>query len=106
LPFFVPKPAVTQSSSASRPTRARLEENVPYDQFVGDILTATGDYRDSPPVNWFWQMTDDPLHQPTTDAAGPVEPHSTGERSVGQPRRQNTCCQPSTGATRSSRSAS
>jgi hypothetical protein len=49
--------------------RDRIARNVPYDQLVRDILTATGDYRDSPPVNWFWQMSDDPLHQPTTDAA-------------------------------------
>jgi hypothetical protein len=49
--------------------RDRIARNVPYDQFVRGILTATGDWNDAPPVNWLWQMSDDPLHQPTTDAA-------------------------------------
>jgi hypothetical protein len=49
--------------------RDRIARNVPYDQFVRDILTATGDWKDSPPINWFWQMSDNPLHQPTADTA-------------------------------------
>jgi hypothetical protein len=49
--------------------RERIARNVPYDQFVRGILTAAGDWRESPPVNWFWQMSDNPLHQPTADTA-------------------------------------
>jgi hypothetical protein len=49
--------------------RDRIARNVPYDQFVRGILTATGDWNDCPPVNWYWQMSGEPLHQPTADTA-------------------------------------
>jgi hypothetical protein len=49
--------------------RERIARNVPYDQFVRGILTATGDWKESPPANWYWQMSDNPLHQPTADTA-------------------------------------
>jgi hypothetical protein len=49
--------------------RDNIARNVPYDQFVRGILTATGQWQDTPPVNWLWQMKDDPLHQPTADTA-------------------------------------
>ncbi len=46
-----------------------IARNRPYDEFVRGILTATGDWQEAPPMNWYWQMSDDPLHQPTTDCA-------------------------------------
>jgi hypothetical protein len=49
--------------------RERIARNVPYDRFVRDILTATGDWQEAPPVNWLWQMANDPLHGPTADTA-------------------------------------
>jgi hypothetical protein len=49
--------------------RDRIARNVPYDQFVRDILTATGDWQEAPAVNWLWQMAGDPLHGPTADTA-------------------------------------
>ncbi len=33
--------------------RQSLQANRPYDQFVRDILTATGESRDNPPVTWY-----------------------------------------------------
>jgi hypothetical protein len=47
----------------------QIARNVPYDRFVRDIVAATGEWQDAPPINWFWQMADDPLHQPTADTA-------------------------------------
>jgi hypothetical protein len=49
--------------------RDQVRRNVPYDQFARGVLTATGSWQDCPPINWYWQMVDDPLHQPTADAA-------------------------------------
>jgi hypothetical protein len=49
--------------------RDSIARNVPYDQFVRGILTASGQWQDSPAINWLWQMRDDPLHQPTADTA-------------------------------------
>jgi hypothetical protein len=49
--------------------RDRIARNRPYDEFVRDIVTASGDWVESPAVNWYWQMSNDPLHQPTTDCA-------------------------------------
>src|SRR5262249_47244395 len=49
--------------------RDQVARNVPYDRFVRGILTAAGGWQDAPPVNWYWQMRDDPLHQPAADTA-------------------------------------
>jgi hypothetical protein len=46
-----------------------IARNRPYDEFVRGILTATGDWEEAPPMNWYWQMSDDALHQPTADCA-------------------------------------
>jgi hypothetical protein len=46
-----------------------IARNRPYDEFVRAILTASGQWQDSPPINWYWQMSDDPLHQPVADTA-------------------------------------
>lgn len=37
--------------------RNALYENKPYDQFVRDVLTASGDYETNPPVVWFREVT-------------------------------------------------
>jgi len=37
--------------------RDALARNVPYDRFVRDILTASGDMGENPPVAWFRQVT-------------------------------------------------
>jgi hypothetical protein len=50
-------------------TKDMIARNRPYDEFVRGILTATGDWQDAPPMNWYWQMSDDALHQPTADCA-------------------------------------
>jgi hypothetical protein len=49
--------------------RDSIADNRPYDEFVRGIVTATGDWQEAPAMNWYWQMTDDLLHQPTTDCA-------------------------------------
>jgi hypothetical protein len=49
--------------------RERIAHNQRYDEFVRDIVTASGDWVESPAVNWYWQMSNEPLHQPTTDCA-------------------------------------
>jgi hypothetical protein len=49
--------------------RDRIGRNQPYDAFVHDIVTATGDWVESPAVNWYWQMSNEPLHDPTADCA-------------------------------------
>jgi hypothetical protein len=38
--------------------RDSLIENKPYDQFVREILTASGDIQDNPPVAWYRQVRD------------------------------------------------
>jgi hypothetical protein len=49
--------------------RDMIARNRPYDEFVRGILTASGQWQDAPPINWYWQMSDDPLHQPVGDTA-------------------------------------
>lgn len=36
--------------------RESLAQNLPYDDFVGSILTASGDLSDNPPVTWYRQV--------------------------------------------------
>ncbi len=36
--------------------RESMQQNLPYDDFVGSILTASGDLADNPPVAWFRQV--------------------------------------------------
>ena len=38
--------------------RRSLFENKPYDQFVRDVITASGDSRFNPPVNWYNEVKD------------------------------------------------
>ena len=47
--------------------RQSLYENVGYDQFVGELLTASGSPANNPAVSWFAQVPD--LEQRTEDAA-------------------------------------
>jgi hypothetical protein len=47
--------------------RQSLIDNKPYDQFVGELLTASGSSANNPAVNWFAQVPD--LEQRTEDAA-------------------------------------
>ena len=47
----------------------RVARNVPYDEFVRGIVAAAGEWQDAPPINWYWQMRDDQLHQVTADTA-------------------------------------
>jgi len=47
--------------------RHSLYENKPYDQFVGELLTASGSPSSNPAVSWFAQVPD--LEQRTEDAA-------------------------------------
>jgi hypothetical protein len=49
--------------------RDMIADNRPYDEFVRSIVTATGDWQEAPAMNWYWQMSGEPLHQPTTDCA-------------------------------------
>jgi hypothetical protein len=49
--------------------RDMIARNRPYDEFVRGIVAAAGEWQDAPAVNWFWQMRDDPLHQPVSDTA-------------------------------------
>lgn len=46
-----------------------LARNTPYDEFVRGIVAASGEWQDSPAINWYWQNRDDRLHQPTADVA-------------------------------------
>ncbi len=43
--------------------------NRPYDEFVRGVVAAAGEWTEAPAVNWYWQMRDDPLHQPVADTA-------------------------------------
>jgi len=38
--------------------RRQLKENVPYEQLVSQIVTASGDVGQNPPVNWFRHLSD------------------------------------------------
>jgi hypothetical protein len=49
--------------------RDQIARNRPYDEFVRGIVAAAGEWQDAPPVNWYWQMRDDQLHQVTADTA-------------------------------------
>jgi hypothetical protein len=49
--------------------RDMIARNRPYDELVREIITASGDWSEAPAVQWFYQMSDDPLHQPTADTA-------------------------------------
>lgn len=49
--------------------RDSIARNRPYDEFVREIVTASGDWTEAPATQWFYQMSDDPLHQPTADTA-------------------------------------
>ena len=40
--------------------RENLDKNIPYDHFVRDILTATGEEIKSPPVQWYREVKDAP----------------------------------------------
>lgn len=46
-----------------------IAQNRPYDEFVRGVVAAAGEWPDAPAINWFWQMRDDQLHQPTADTA-------------------------------------
>lgn len=49
--------------------RDLIARNRPYDELVRGVVAASGDWQEAPAVNWFWQMRDDPLHQPVADTA-------------------------------------
>jgi hypothetical protein len=49
--------------------RDMFARNRPYDELVRGIVTASGQWQDAPAVNWYWQMSEDPLHQPVGDTA-------------------------------------
>ena len=49
--------------------REMIASNRPYDEFVRGIVAADGEWQDAPPVQWYYQMSDDPLHQPVADTA-------------------------------------
>lgn len=46
-----------------------IAQNRPYDEFVRGVVAAAGEWQEAPAINWFWQMRDDQLHQPTADTA-------------------------------------
>jgi hypothetical protein len=46
-----------------------IGRNRPYDQLVRGVVAAAGEWQEAPAINWFWQMRDDQLHQPTADTA-------------------------------------
>jgi hypothetical protein len=46
-----------------------IGRNRPYDEFVRGIVAASGEWQEAPAINWYWQMRDDPLHQPVADTA-------------------------------------
>lgn len=47
----------------------QVARNVPYDEFTRGVIAAAGEWQDSPPINRYWQMRDDLLHQSTADTA-------------------------------------
>ncbi|MBM3971062.1 MAG: DUF1553 domain-containing protein [Planctomycetes bacterium] len=47
----------------------QVARNVPYDEFARGVIAASGEWQDAPPVNRYWQMRDDLLHQSTADTA-------------------------------------
>ncbi|HEX7378041.1 MAG TPA: DUF1549 and DUF1553 domain-containing protein [Pirellulales bacterium] len=49
--------------------RSMIARNRPYDEFARGVVAASGEWQDAPAINWFWQMRDDQLHQPTADTA-------------------------------------
>ncbi|HUY36679.1 MAG TPA: DUF1549 and DUF1553 domain-containing protein [Pirellulales bacterium] len=49
--------------------KSMIARNRPYDEFVRGVVAAAGEWQDAPAINWYWQMRDDPLHQPTADTA-------------------------------------
>ncbi len=49
--------------------KTSIAQNRPYDEFVRGVVAASGEWQDAPAINWFWQMRDDSLHQPTADTA-------------------------------------
>src|SRR5487761_1808555 len=49
--------------------KSLIARNRPYDELVRGVVAAAGEWQDAPAVNWYWQMRDDPLHQPTADTA-------------------------------------
>jgi hypothetical protein len=49
--------------------REQIALNRPYDELVRGIVAADGSYRETPGVNWLWQMRDDLPWQPTADTA-------------------------------------
>jgi hypothetical protein len=46
-----------------------IAQNRPYDEFVRGVVAAAGEWQEAPAINWYWQMRDDRLHQPTADTA-------------------------------------
>ena len=46
-----------------------IARNRPYDELVRGVVAASGEWQESPAINWFWQMRDDQLHQPVADTA-------------------------------------
>jgi len=44
-----------------------VARNRPYDEFVRGIVAASGEWKDSPAINWYWQSRDDQLHTVTAD---------------------------------------
>lgn len=46
-----------------------IARNRPYDEFVRGIVAASGEWQDSPAINWYWQSRDDQLHTVTADTA-------------------------------------
>lgn len=49
--------------------KSLIARNRPYDELVRGVVAAAGEWQDAPAINWFWQMRDDQLHQPTADTA-------------------------------------
>ena len=47
----------------------QVARNVPYDEFARGVIAASGEWQDAPPINRYWQMRDDLLHQSTADTA-------------------------------------
>ncbi len=47
----------------------QVARNVPYDEFTRGVIAASGEWQDAPPINRYWQMRDDLLHQSTADTA-------------------------------------
>lgn len=44
-----------------------IARNRPYDEFVRGIVAASGEWKDAPAINWYWQSRDDQLHMVTAD---------------------------------------